>query len=192
MTISLRSTPWYASLVDTVADRASMSAAAAYGVLLKVKPHVVRIARRRHATSDALGASHTQHMEQGANDIQRVDGNAISIPILGFARVFGDVHVTPRRARALTIPVNAVSYGRRAADMGQFGYGELFTKSTKRGGENGILFGRRADGTVDALYRLVRSATLRKDRSLLPSDEEMAAGARRGIVLAAERRQRGL
>lgn len=190
MIYTLKSTPAFGSLLTFIGNRKDLSKVAAKGLMKSIRRHVVREALRRHRTSDALGAPHTGHMEEGANDIHREE-DAVVIPILGFDRVFRDVDIRPRNAKALTIPINALSYAKRAADMPKFGL-ELFRRSKRNGGENGILYGRDEEGNVFSLYALKSHVTLHKDRSLLPSDDAMAAAAKKEVAMAVERRALGL
>ncbi len=187
MNISLHSTDHYHELVDHVSSSPAMSAAGVYSLAVLVRRHVRRLARVRHHSADALGAVRTGHMEKGAAAIT-TEGTSIEIPIPGFSRVFGPVDITPRHARALTIPINPLAYGKRAAEVGRLGF-SIFRLKGKA--NRGILFGQPADGGEPvALYALRSRVRLRQDRSLLPTDAEMAKAAHDGVA-AAIRRRRG-
>jgi hypothetical protein len=110
----------------------------------------------------------------------------VVVPIPGITRAFGDLHITPKNKKALTIPINAVAYGVKASDLEDSGW-SLFTLSSRQGPGAGILFGRRA-GTPStvALYLLRKSADIPQDRGLMPSDEEMGEAIAYGVTMAIE------
>lgn len=165
--------------------RRELNAAAAYSLKASVQRHVRDVAMRRHASASALGAQPTGHMEKGAAAITSgSDGDSayVSIPIPGFARVFGPVDIRPRSAKALTIPINAISYGRRAGEMRKLGF-TLFTFSRREGGENGVLYGYRdGEDSITPLYALKKHTRLSQDRTLLPSDDDMSRAAEAGML----------
>lgn len=170
------------------AGKAKLTEAGAYSLYVAVMRHVHAYARTHHESAHRLGAQPTGHMEDAVDSISHgPDGNgaaAVTIPIPGFSRVFGDVTVTPKNAKALTIPINSISYGRRAREMRHLGF-TLFKFGKKEGGRNGILYGYRdGDDHIEPLYALKSRVTLRQDRSMLPSDEEMSAAASDGMMAA--------
>ena len=181
-------------LKDTVlrlsgSAQAEITRAGAYSLYVLVRRHVNRYARAHHASADNLGAEHTGHLEEGSRAIVPPTGDVLSIPIPGFQRVFKDLAIAPHTAKALTIPINRVAYGKRAARLESEGW-RLFTVSTRGGGPGGgILFGRRGeDSAVTALYALTKSVRVRQDRSMLPSDEDMQRAAAKGVARAILRR----
>ncbi len=170
------------------AGKAKLTEAGAYSLYVAVMRHVHAYARTHHESAHRLGAQPTGHMEDAVDSISHgPDGNgaaAVTIPIPGFSRVFGDVTVTPKNAKALTIPINSISYGRRAREMRHLGF-TLFKFGKKEGGRNGILYGYRdGDDHIEPLYALKSRVTLSQDRSMLPSDEEMSAAAQDGMMAA--------
>lgn len=172
------------------AGKAKLTEAGAYSLYVAVMRHVHAYARTHHASAQRLGARPTGHMEDAVDSITYgPDGNgaaAVTIPIPGFSRVFGDVTVTPRNAKALTIPINSISYGRRAGEMRHLGF-TLFKFGKKEGGQNGVLYGYRdGDDHVEPLYALKSRVTLRQDRSMLPGDKEMSDAVSNGMLAAIE------
>ena len=176
-------------ILDVVgpAGRAKLSEAGAYSLYVSVMRHVHDYARTHNATATRLGAQPTGHFEEAVDSITYgPDGNgaAVTIPIPGFSRVFRSLTITPKNARALTIPVNAISYGRRAGEMRHLGF-TLFKLGKKEGGENGVLYGYRdGDDHVTPLYALRKRVPLPQDRSMLPSDEAMSKAAQDGMIEA--------
>ncbi len=176
------------------AGKAKLTEAGAYSLYVAVMRHVHAYARTHHASAQRLGAQPTGHMEDAVDSISHgPDGNgaaAVTIPIPGFSRVFGDVTVAPKNAKALTVPINSISYGRRAGEMRHLGF-TLFKFGKKEGGENGVLYGYRdGDDHIEPLYALKGRVRLRQDRSMLPSDDEMSAAAADGMteaIMAARR-----
>ena len=170
------------------AGKAKLTEAGAYSLYVAVMRHVHAYARTHHASANRLGAQPTGHMEDAVESISYGPaGNgaaAVTIPIPGFSRVFGNVTVTPRNAKALTIPINSISYGRRAAEMRHLGF-TLFKFGKKEGGRNGVLYGyREGDDHIEPLYALKSRVTLRQDRSMLPGDKEMSDAVSNGMMAA--------
>ncbi len=162
--------------------RGEVAHAAAYALYGAVRCHVSRLGRSRHRTAESLGAVPTGFLQKGARAIVCA-GDGVDIPIPGFARVFHPLDIRPRRAKALTIPINRVSYGVRAGRLSEEGW-SLFRVSTRGGGPGaGILFGRRGgERAATALYLLRTRARIKQDRTLLPTDAEMHAHAARGAA----------
>ena len=178
-------------LKDTVlrlsgSAQAEITRAGAYSLYVLVRRHVNRYARAHHASADNLGAEHTGHLEEGSRAIVPPTGDVLSIPIPGFQRVFKDLAISPRTAKALTIPINRVAYGMRAARLQSEGW-RLFTAKGKE--NRGILFGHREeDAEATPLYALRKSVRVRRDRSMLPPDEDMQRAAAKGVARAILRR----
>ena len=183
-----------ARLKDTVlrlsgSSQADVTRAGAYSLHALVWRHLQRYARSHHDSANRLSADPTGHLEKPVAALPKPTGNVLSIPIQGFQRVFKDLEIVPRTAKALTIPINRVAYGERAQHLQSNGW-RRFTVSTRGGGPGGgILFGRRDDdGPVTALYALTKSVRVRQDRSMLPSDEDMQRAAAKGVARAILRR----
>ena len=90
-------------------------------------------------------------------------------------RSFKTLTIAPRTAGALTIPVNSIAYGKRAAELSASGW-RLFRG---RGKARHILFGSY-NGEVRGLYALLKRVTVPQDRTLLPSDAQITSAVQRG------------
>lgn len=158
------------------------------GVAVSLAQYFSRIARTRHRTARRLGAQPTGILEfyesyppfsQGGAtiDAYRADNRSVFVRVSGIpflSRAFGDLHITPKRAHALTIPIHRYAYAKSAKDLKREGW-SLFTLGTRgRYGtrrNRGILFGMKGMEGPVPLYRLAKSATVPKDEKLLPSSE---------------------
>ena len=136
-------------------------------VFAHTKGHISEMSPSRHRVADRLGAEHSGHLE-GARDRMTLDVNEKGATIRikntpGLSRAFHDLHITPKRAGALTIPLHRVAYGKRVADLRDTGH-VLFRPKGKN-----ILAEKSGTGRLRPLYALVRSATVPKDPGLLPA-----------------------
>jgi len=166
--------------------KVEVNRAMAISVRELTRRHLTRLSGERHATANKLGASPSGHLGQavraveGAEITAQNDGASFVINHAGLGRAFHDVTITPKNAKALTIPVAAIAYNRRA---GQFN--NLFVWKNKTTG-NAFLAMRDPSGAKDAkpllVYLLVRSVTQKQDRSLLPSNDEWESAAARGAL----------
>lgn len=182
-----------ARLMDTLGSlseraREEIEHAGAYALSVLVRRHVNLYALGHHATSGSLGAPPTRHLEDGSAAIV-CSGGSVDIPIPGFSRVFHPLDIRPTKAKALTIPINRVSYGVRAGRLAAEGW-SLFRISTRGGGPGaGILFGRKSgESEAVALYLLRTRVRIPQDRGMLPTDEEMQRQAAGGVARAILRR----
>ena len=179
--------PYQALEVKLHAEECAM--AAADSLAETVRDHIRRAAGARHRTASRLGAMPTHHLERGARETvatREGRGAVVTVPIPGITRAFGDLHIRPRNAKALTIPINAVAYGMRAPELADRGW-SLFTLSSRQGPGAGILFGRKAgEASTVALYLLPNSADSTQDRGLIPSDKETGEAIAFGVTMAIE------
>lgn len=159
--------------------------AAANAVSVAARRHLLSEASRRHLSSQRLGARPSRHLEKGANKISfRADENhgEVLLPIPGISRAFGNLAIFARHARALTIPINKVSYARRAGELKSLGW-TLFRPKGKD-----VLMGTKpGEDKAVALYILKKRVTQRQDRSLLPSDSTIGDTATKAYVMEIER-----
>lgn len=162
---------------------AELNRTAAYGLLTLCRNHIKLEASRRHATANRLGATPTGHLEEAAMTmVSTADATAGEVQIFspGFRRVFGSLSIAPRTARALTLPLDADSYGKRASKLRREGW-QLFRSPAK--GLRAILLGKHpGTGEVKALYLLRARVTLPQDRTLLPSDNAMASAVHNAVA----------
>ena len=162
--------------------RTALNRTAAYGLLTLCRKHLKLEASRRHASANRLGATPTGHLEEAARTmVSTANATAGEVQIFspGFRRVFGSLSIKPRNARALTLPLDAASYGKRAGELQREGW-QLFRSPAK--GLRAILLGKHpGTGEVKALYLLRSSVTLPQDRTLLPSDRSMVDAVRSAL-----------
>ena len=183
------------------AKRHNLFSAAAAGAHNLIQRHITeKAAPTHHKTADDLGATRSGHLEKGADAVtphSTSDYAEVIIPIPGISRAFRDLTVTPKSWDYLTIPADAVSYGRRASEVRALGFSifrppakgaKLVSKDPRKfSGYKNILMGSR-DGEVKTLYSLAKSAHLHQDRGLLPDDEEISLTAKLSIWQYLQRR----
>lgn len=193
MRIAIERQPRYVAMLDYIGQNRSCARVGAESLCETVRRHVRRAAAGRHGTADRLGATPTNHLSRGARLTTATEEGVravVTVPIPGISRAFGAVTVRPRNAKALTLPVNAVAYGKRAPELAARGW-DLFTLPSRQGPGAGILFGRKAgEARTVALYLLRSSATLPQDRGLMPSDDEMGEAIAYGVRMELERLRR--
>ena len=154
-----------------------MNSRAAASLFALARRHLRDLASKRHATARKLGAEPTGYFEKAyANTGHESDekGGSVTVRAPGFRRVFGDMQVRPVLAKALTIPVHPLAYGKRVSDLQSDGIKVVRPKGAS------YLIKPNKDGSAELLYILARSALIRQDRSLLPSDGEMRSEVRKG------------
>ena len=147
------------------------------------------LAGSRHASANKLGAAPTEVIGRAAGGTkaeQRGDGAVVVVPHPLFRRAFGAVTIAPRTARALAIPMHRDAYGRGPRTMsGLF----VWKRNRKAEGpdDKGAAFlarsvGKGKNARLELMYLLHRGRILqRQDRTLLPSDEDTAAAAMKGL-----------
>lgn len=144
-----------------------------------IRAHLRKEAGQRHATASRLGANPTGHLEKAAQSTDwTADSDAATVTVHspGISRVFHPLRITPKRAQTLTIPVHALGYGRRASEVSAAH--RLFRPK----GKDYLM--ADVEGTPTVIYLLRKAVTISLDRSLMPSDEELAASAKRGYLSA--------
>lgn len=156
--------------------------AMAYALLVLCRKHLARAAASRHKTAARLGAAPTGHLDEAARTMLMeadADHGAVAIRSPGFARALGPLTIRARRARALTIPLDRVAHGKRAAELKRMGW-SLFQAPGPA--LRGILMGKGPSGDVRALYALRPAVILPHDPGLLPRFEEMAQTAKEALA----------
>lgn len=147
-------------------------------VQITIVEHLRMLNESRHDTANRLGATPSGFIGTAVNAAEAAainpdaDGVTLTLRHPVIARAFRDITIVPKTAKALTIPINAIAYNRRA---GQF---EGLFRLGGRGAEGArnILAIKNGD-TVIPLFLLVRSVTQKQDRSLMPSDNDMSSTA---------------
>ncbi|MCL2103455.1 MAG: hypothetical protein FWH21_00130 [Kiritimatiellaeota bacterium] len=159
--------------------RARLFRAAANGVRKLVTAHLRLTARTHHKTAQRLGAEPTGHLREAEKSVavgsRGFDAHVV-IRSPGFRRVFGAFTVRPVIAKALTIPVHAISYGKRVAQLRAEGRVIFRPKGAD------YLAYSPGPGQVVPLYILAKSVLIPQDRSLLPTDAAMGGAAKEGIL----------
>ena len=104
----------------------------------------------------------------------------VTIAMEGFrTRLLGDpAIIAPVTRKALTIPMCAEAYGRRAGEIKG-----LFFIRWEKGRTIGFL-ARRVNGQLQLMYRLVTSVTTHADPTLLPTSDEIQATCQAALQTA--------
>lgn len=121
--------------------------------------------RRTHFWLDVRDSVQQPALVSGGVDI------VIAHPAIA-AKIYGAT-VRPRNASALTIPINALAYGRRASVFESETGHELFARTSKKG--NRILFAE-INEELTPIYLLAKSARIPKDAQALPDSGPFVAG----------------
>lgn len=157
-------------------------------VLDHTKDFLDVMASRRHKCADRLGAPHSKFLEYASGrlggsplnqttDLAKVSDKGATIAIKntpGLSRAFHDLHISAKRAKALTIPIDRISHDKRVADLRREGVDVFRPKGTNilaMNEETGR--GGKKKQKLRPLYALVRSVTVPKDEGLLPSNAEV-------------------
>lgn len=156
-------------------------------VVALIRTHLSGLAASRHATAARLGASPTGHIRAQAARCAMADdkGALITIGIPGIGRAFHDIEIRPKRARAITIPVHRLAYGKTVYELAR-------TRTIFKPKGKNYLATTEDDGTLTVLYLLRASVRQPRDPSLLPTRADIsfhyAEGWRAAIRLAMQRR----
>lgn len=132
----------------------------------------------RHKTAKQLKANPTEHLAKAAKRIEGAgaeDAAYVRIPrATGLGRAFRDLDITPKAGKKyLTIPAHRTTYGKRAGEIPH-----SMTFAIVGGRHRAMVFTSGPDkGTV--AYWLRTAVSIKKDRTLLPSDEATLAVATR-------------
>lgn len=185
--------PAYSGLIRQLAPsrQERVLAKVGRGIAVGIARHFYKASRTRHKTARRFGVSPTRILEFNATYPPRSpgggkitstainDGAEVRISGIPFlSRVFGDLHIRPVNASALTIPINAESVHKSAGQLKNEGW-VLFTLGNRRKvaglkKQRGILFGTRGGGKIVPLYVLAKNAIIPQDRGLLPEEHEIA------------------
>lgn len=181
VTVSIESNNVIGAMMDAVGPegRHQLLSVAANAVRNACQEHVRSYAQSKHLTAHRLGAQPTGHYEKGSAAISwsaDSESGTVTIPIPGISRAFGDVRVSPRRGKALTIPISDVAYGRTVAEVRALGW-TVFRPKGKD-----YLMGSDESGNVKPMFRLVGGVVLRQDPTLLPSMDDNAGTAAKAML----------
>lgn len=151
-----------------------------------------------HKTADRLGATPTGHLEKRTSFSATENEAEVSIPIPGINRAFNNLTIVPKDKPYLTLPVSAVSYGKRAATVRGLGY-MIFRPAAKGSHKNAqgrfssyqdLLMGTK-DGETIPLYVLKKRVEQKRDPSLLPTENEIGNTAARAMLQQIQRYAKG-
>lgn len=153
-----------------------------------VRSHLRRTGASQHNTASRLGATPTGHILKGAarvTSFSTADSAIVSVPIAGISRAFHDLTITAKKANNLTIPVAAASYGHRVREMKRLGWNVFRPR-----GKDFLMGTREGDKEAKLLYVLRKQVTIKKDRSLLPSNAEVTKSINMAIGYSIEQHLR--
>lgn len=180
MTLNLSVTATVSQDFSGLQDASGINRAAGYEVYILIRSHLRLIGLNRHTTANYLGAKPTKFWSTTARAVSFAsatrDGFEIGVPNPAIGQAFHDVTIRPKKAKALTIPISALSYGKTVYELSR--RFKIFRPKGKS-----VLCaqrGRGKDKKLVPLFILVKQVTLRRDPSLLPSDDELNAAASRG------------
>lgn len=162
------------------AGKARLHEASAESLHEAIETHVVRAAQSRHSTADKIRngpARRTGHLEYPRTQISHTAdaaAGAVTIQSPGFRRAFGPLTIVARLRRAMTVPVDAMSYGKTVDLIKGEGH-PVFRPKGKS------YLATKVDGRFLVIFLLRKSVTLKHDPGLLPTAAEQAAAAKAGL-----------
>jgi hypothetical protein len=165
--------------------RQELNEGATHEVAVLVRTHILDAAKTRHTTADNIRngpAGRTGHLTKAGESVEESvssDEGTVTISSPGFRRALGPVTILPRTRQHLTIPTDAMSYGKTVAEVVRDGVNVFRPK-----GRNFLATTDKSTrpATLIVLYSLVQSATLRHEPELLPRLDEMQAAGKKGVL----------
>lgn len=177
--------------IRDASSRNDIMRAASYVLVKKTAGWITRRSATRHKTAKRLGIEPTRILEfyetspismskaGGKIYARNVGGGNFSMFISGvpfIQKAFRDLHVTPKRARYLTIPLSGYSARIPARDMKARGW------KTFRPNGHDVIMGYREKGEKPIpLYALKKSVRIPRDARLLPPAHLMDTWTRNAI-----------
>ena len=145
-------------------------------VLEKTKDHLDKMAATRHKVADRLGAPHSRYFEyaSGRTELASSDDKGATIVIKntpGLSRAWHDLHITPKKAKLLTIPLHRLSAHKRVKELESSEGIKVFRPKGTNILADTVGKGKRA--RLRPLYALVKSVTVPKDPGLLPTEKDL-------------------
>jgi len=166
--------------------RVRTSAAMGSEVRSLIVLHLRDLGNSRHTTAQRLGAAPTgfitnlaENFDQSSTVAVDADGVSITMRHPTLVRAVRDVTIKPKNAQFLTIPLNALAYGRRVGEFEKF----ILVKKGEGGGSGEKKESKPIDNSLPA-WLLVRSVTQKRDPSLLPTFDEITSAAALGAKKA--------
>ena len=151
------------------AGRKLLFSVASNAVAILVRSHLSRLGSWKHESANRLHGQPTGFLQKAARGTvfnANENGGEVIIPA-PLGRAFHDVEIRPKSAAALTIPVSAEAYGKRASVLAALGW-KIFRPKGER-----FLMGAKKGEDPKILYWLTASVKQKQDRELLPSDDEL-------------------
>ena len=154
------------------------------------RDHIAGLKRKPDSFASKFGAPTSNFYAQAAEKVggdaaltANAGGATLVISSIGFKRAFQNVPIFPKTAKSLAIPINAIAFGHRAAEL--WDRMHLFIPKGKN------VIAATIGGVLTPLYILCKSVTQKQDRSLLPSDQQFLDAAVLGAMqyLGAVRRR---
>lgn len=178
-TIDDRATPYLAGVKRAVGKPIGLHHRLAGRVETLVRDYIRTNGDDVHDTARRLGATPTLHYIKAAQTVKGksvATGAEISLRGAIFARVDRDVTVTARKSKYLTIPNTRYAYGRRAREIGGLRFVKFRNGTTAlvRDTVGGGPLSTTTRRSAVVVYWLKKSVLLKKDRTLLPPDQEFA------------------
>ena len=176
-------------------DRGRIMNRAGAVVVEKLAGWIFRRSLTRHKTARKFGIDPTGILELmgagtglatskgGGKIYKRTIGNTYSIFISGIPfiqKAFRPLHIVPKKASALTIPLHRDAARTPAREMAGKGY-RTWIGLSKKG--KSIIYGKKGtDKRAIPLYLLVKSATIPRDAQLLPQARIMDIWTKNAII----------
>lgn len=161
------------------ASRGEIMRCAEHTLVANLAAYIFRRSLERHKTAEKFGAKPTGILEfisggrgtaaskGGGRIYARGNADSRSIFISGvpfIQKAFRALFITPKKAKALTIPLSKIAFGKRVKDLRASGW-NIFRPV----GKNVLMGTKTARSKPVVLYALVKSATIPRDARLLPS-----------------------
>ena len=160
-------------------SRGEIMRSAEHTLVANLAAYIFRRSLERHKTAEKFGANPTGILEfisggrgtaaskGGGKIYARGNADSRSIFISGvpfIQKAFRALFITPRKAKALTIPLSKIAFGKRVKDLRASGW-NIFRPV----GKNVLMGTKTARSKPVVLYALVKSVTIPRDARLLPS-----------------------
>ncbi len=150
------------------------------------RQHLTTLAGTRHKTADKLDATRSGHLTRAAESViseGSQDAAIVTVVSPGISRAFGNLTITAKPGKWLTIPANAEAYNRRARTFNDlriafFGRGRMALVKAE---QSSLKDRKQSGGRSEVYYWLKKSVTQKQDRTLLPDDDDFNAAAAQGI-----------
>lgn len=166
------------ALIEAQVDTGPLLTVVGRGMRNLLKSHFVR----KDRTPNALGGGRTHFWREVSDSVQNpVPSGQRSVVITisdpRFAQKLYGGTISPKRGRALTIPVSAEAHGKTVKEFESGGSASARLTFIKRTGKTPLLV-RVLGDRIEVHYVLVRSVTQAADPTALPSQDEFDSAAK--------------